>query len=120
MRELVENALDACEAIRELPDIEITLEEFDTAGLNRLIGVTATERTDSSLYESAKTAASRKKSPVADKSAAAGGVEEGAPAQAAPQSEGGKRGKSESMYYRVTVRDNGCGMAHDLIPDMLG
>ena len=62
MRELVENALDACESIRQLPDIEITLEEFDTAALNRLIGVTATERLDAALYERAKTV-SRKKAP---------------------------------------------------------
>lgn len=62
VRELVENALDACESIRQLPDIEITLEEFDTAALNRLIGVAATERLDAALYERVKTA-SRKKAP---------------------------------------------------------
>ena len=60
MRELVENALDACESIRELPDIEITLQEFDTEGLNALIGVVAHERLDSSLYESAKAATGKK------------------------------------------------------------
>ena len=60
VRELVENALDACESIRELPDIEITLQEFDTEGLNALIGVVAHERLDSSLYESAKAATGKK------------------------------------------------------------
>ena len=24
------------------------------------------------------------------------------------------------MYYRITVRDNGCGMKHEQIPDFLG
>ncbi len=51
MRELVENSLDACESIRALPDIEIALEEMDTAGLNRLMGVVTHERIDESLFE---------------------------------------------------------------------
>ena len=34
---------------------------------------------------------------------------------------GKKRGgKSEDQYYIVTVKDNGCGMAFDAIPNMLG
>jgi hypothetical protein len=28
--------------------------------------------------------------------------------------------KREDMFYRVTVKDNGCGMSHDDIPNMLG
>ena len=32
---------------------------------------------------------------------------------------GGKR-KGDRSYYRVRCQDNGCGMAHDRIPDMLG
>ena len=51
VRELVENSLDACESIRALPDIEIALEEMDTAGLNRLMGVVTHERIDESLFE---------------------------------------------------------------------
>lgn len=28
--------------------------------------------------------------------------------------------KGDRNYYRVRCQDNGCGMAHDRIPDMLG
>ena len=31
-----------------------------------------------------------------------------------------KARKKERTFYRVTVRDNGCGMPHDDIPQMLG
>jgi DNA topoisomerase-6 subunit B len=31
-----------------------------------------------------------------------------------------KTGKDEVRYYRLTCRDNGCGMPHDKVPDMLG
>lgn len=35
---------------------------------------------------------------------------------------GGKSsvGKDEQMYYRITCKDNGCGMPHERIPDFLG
>eukprot|EP00951_Prasinocladus_malaysianus_P013492 scaffold102095_cov40-Prasinocladus_malaysianus.AAC.1 len=29
-------------------------------------------------------------------------------------------GRKGSLYYKITVRDNGMGMPHDKIPDMLG
>ena len=35
------------------------------------------------------------------------------------QSKGG-RSKTEALYYRITVRDNGCGMKHEQIPNFLG
>jgi DNA topoisomerase VI subunit B len=28
--------------------------------------------------------------------------------------------KKNAVYYRVTVKDNGCGMEHDDIPNMFG
>ena len=33
---------------------------------------------------------------------------------------GKKKGAGARSYYRVTCQDNGCGMPHDRIPDMLG
>eukprot|EP00123_Amoebidium_parasiticum_P020221 comp45461_c0_seq1/m.47536 comp45461_c0_seq1/g.47536 ORF comp45461_c0_seq1/g.47536 comp45461_c0_seq1/m.47536 type:complete len:663 (-) comp45461_c0_seq1:37-2025(-) len=30
------------------------------------------------------------------------------------------KGKTKNAYYRVSVKDNGCGMAHDDIPNMFG
>jgi hypothetical protein len=40
-------------------------------------------------------------------------------AAAAAAGSGSLRGKDDS-YYRITCRDNGCGMPHDKVPDMLG
>ncbi|EOD08674.1 type II DNA topoisomerase VI subunit B, partial [Emiliania huxleyi CCMP1516] len=113
VRELVENALDACESIRELPDIEITLQEFDTEGLNALIGVVAHERLDSSLYESAK-AATGKKARVA---ATRNPCRRSASPHRANKGTPPRHLLGESLYYRVTVRDNGCGMRHEQAED---
>jgi len=122
VRELVENALDACESIRQLPDVDITLEELDTAGLNEIIGVTTHERQDKDLYEDKlepKKKGGRKKKidekkPEEEAAIVADG-EDPTVEEATTKSK-----KNERLFYRVVVRDNGCGMKHENIPDMLG
>ena len=106
IRELVENSLDACEAAGVLPDIEVTLHEIDKPALDKLVGVTTHERLDTTLFEKASKEA-KKRSGGGGSSAADG------------DGDGGK-GKQETLYYKVMVRDNGCGMPHNTIPDSLG
>ncbi|KAL9187886.1 hypothetical protein ACHAXT_006264 [Thalassiosira profunda] len=104
LRELIENSLDACESVNVLPDISVTIEEMTQAQFNRMRGV--------------PTGASPGKKKR----------EEGAAAGAAAGEDGpkdGKKGKGKKprnseAYFLVTVRDNGCGMAHEAIPDLLG
>ena len=105
-RELVENSLDACEAAGVLPDIEVTLHEIDKPALDKLVGITTHERLDTTLFEKASKEA-KKRSGGGGSSAADG------------DGDGGK-GKQETLYYKVMVRDNGCGMPHETIPDSLG
>ena len=106
IRELVENSLDACEAAGVLPDIEVTLHEIDKPALDKLVGITTHERLDTTLFEKASKEA-KKRSGGGCSSAADG------------DGDGGK-GKQETLYYKVMVRDNGCGMPHNTIPDSLG
>ena len=106
IRELVENSLDACEAAGVLPDIEVTLHEIDKPALDKLVGITTHERLDTTLFEKASKEA-KKRSGGGGSSAADG------------DGDGGK-GKQETLYYKVMVRDNGCGMPHNTIPDSLG
>ena len=105
IRELVENSLDACEAAGVLPDIEVTLHEIDKVALDKLVGITTHERLDTTLFEKA--------SKEAKKRSGGGG------SSADAEGDGGK-GKQETLYYKVMVRDNGCGMPHETIPDSLG
>jgi hypothetical protein len=55
MRELVENSLDATEAVRALPDIEITIEEISQERLNAIRGVANVARRDAELYHDFET-----------------------------------------------------------------
>ena len=110
IRELVENSLDACESISVNPDIDITVQEMDGAELNRVLGVVTHERLDAALFDGgskggkakAAKAAAAKAAPVAD-----GGDDDADEPSAKKQPSKGKSG--EAMYYRVIVRDNGCG-----------
>ena len=114
IRELVENSLDACETVETLPDIEIALQELSSEDLNKHLGVVTHERLDQSLFERAREGGGKKKSasgPV-DVSTTAE-IGDGAAKPAA-------RKTADTLFYRVTVRDNGCGMKHEQIPQFLG
>lgn len=119
IRELVENSLDACESISVLPDIEITVQELDGAELNSVLGVVTHERLDSSLFTTGakgKKAAAAASQPDTNVAGEADGDE-----AAAKKGRGKATGKNaEAMYYRVMVRDNGCGLRHEQIPEALG
>ena len=121
VRELVENSLDACESINVLPEIDITIEEMDRAALNKLIGVKSHARLDDSLFASdapkkGKKAAAAASSAVAD----AGDDDDAGDGAAGKGGGGGGKAAKGDMFYRVVVKDNGCGMKHENIPNMLG
>ena len=114
IRELVENALDACESINELPSISLSIEEFTQAEFNVLHGVNGSGSgvgVDTELFQkknSRKSSiggkADTKEDPKSDKKA----------------SKKVSNKASQEGYFRIKVRDNGCGMRHDDIPNLLG
>eukprot|EP00613_Pedinella_sp_CCMP2098_P052306 CAMPEP_0171895878 /NCGR_PEP_ID=MMETSP0992-20121227/47277_1 /TAXON_ID=483369 /ORGANISM="non described non described, Strain CCMP2098" /LENGTH=749 /DNA_ID=CAMNT_0012523849 /DNA_START=66 /DNA_END=2312 /DNA_ORIENTATION=+ len=129
IRELVENSLDAAESIQVLPDIELEITEMTEAQFNKKRGLAgrAGGRLDTGLFENP---AGAKKGKGGKKKAAAtddadeedNGAED--PAEAGAGKGGGKGSKADArtkvMYYTVACRDNGCGLPHKDIPDMLG
>ncbi|KAL6764853.1 topoisomerase VI B subunit, transducer-domain-containing protein [Haematococcus lacustris] len=131
VRELVENALDSVESISQLPVIEITIEEVSKARLNRIRGVDHQDRLDEALYQDYETEEQRKKREakgvkdvekltkmLSKKRDAAGNL---AVAEKKREIEAGKGKVGRGiLFYRVTVKDNGAGMPHKEIPDMLG
>ena len=52
IRELVENALDACESIQILPEIEVSITEMNEMEFNKMRGIHKIARTDHQLYAS--------------------------------------------------------------------
>lgn len=121
VRELVENALDSAESISELPVIELTIEEIGKSKFNSMIGLADHERVDAELYDDFETEKAREK-----RLAKEARLQEIQAKNVAL----GKKGKTaavakpiksrEASYYRVVCKDNGRGMPHDDIPNMLG
>eukprot|EP00752_Nemacystus_decipiens_P009889 g8822.t1 len=135
IRELVENSLDAAESIGALPEISLTIEEFTEAEFNEHRGMDNRDIVDAGLFQSSggkkstvKTSKAAPKPPAATPDGASADVSnpaedpEGSSAAAAAADIKGKKGRSkgDSLYYRVKCKDNGVGMPHDKIPDMLG
>ncbi|XP_062199629.1 DNA topoisomerase 6 subunit B isoform X2 [Phragmites australis] len=121
MRELVENALDSAESISELPDIEITIEEITKSKFNTMIGLVDRERVDEALYDDFESAKAREKRLAKEarfQETQAKNASLGKKVKDAPAFRG--KGRGEAAFFKVTCKDNGRGMPHDDIPNMLG
>lgn len=132
IREFIENSLDACEAIGVSPLIECRIEKLTQTEFEAMRGVHAHERVDQGLYApeggGAGAAAGKKggkKRKIAEQgldssqgAAAAGSADAAAAASSAAAASADS--KSHPLYFRVSCRDNGCGIRHDLIPRSFG
>jgi DNA topoisomerase-6 subunit B len=103
IRELMENSLDACESIGQLPTISVAIEELTLKEFNQLRGISHTTK-DTELFASKK------------KEKPAPGTSSTDPASAKKP----RKKASQEAYFKIQVRDNGCGMKHEAIPDLLG
>ena len=114
LREFIENALDAAEAIGTLPEIDIAVEEVSVSQYENLIGLKAHVRLDDELYADFESDKAKAKRLAQEAKAAA--------KAAATSKRGGGGGKREQTkcFYKITVKDNGKGMQHEDIPNMLG
>jgi DNA topoisomerase VI subunit B len=134
IRELVENGLDACEAVHQLPTIsvdvrEYTLSEFNKLGVQdvRLNKNLATQtlspdrkihhHVDSSLFQKKGRKSAENNSNEDDQNDEEGG--EGSKKKTGNRNANAASSKA-AQFFLITVYDNGCGMAHDAIPDMFG
>ncbi|CAM9108711.1 unnamed protein product, partial [Ectocarpus fasciculatus] len=138
IRELVENSLDASESIGALPHISLTIEEFTEAEFNEHRGMDNRDVVDAGLFKASggkkstsKAAKALPKPAVVAQEGSADDPQEPSAAAGAtatildpkdPKEPKDKKGRSkgDSLYYRVKCKDNGVGMPHDKIPDMLG
>jgi len=117
LREFIENGLDAAETIGTLPKIDVCVEKLTNDEFAALRGITNRKRKDLDLYRTDSAPVKRNKSIelVSTSDSQLG-------AEAPPESTSSSATTSSSYqgYYRITCRDNGVGMPHDRIPQMLG
>ena len=94
VRELVENGLDSAEGMLQLPEISIEIEEISKSQFNRSLGI----------------------------GSPGGGIKDEQADDPDAPVDGKKKPKkaAEAVYYRLSVKDNGCGMPHKDIPNMMG
>lgn len=117
VRELVENALDSCEGIGEPPNVAINISEVSSSQLNDLRGVANTQRIDEDLYRDSKSTSKGNAGEIDEQGQS--NMETAATAKPAPKHVVAAA-KGTAAYYRVSVEDNGSGMPHREVPDMLG
>jgi hypothetical protein len=107
-----------------------TSEEVPVSALNRMRGVAHHERIDEALYGDYESEDAKKRrlakeareqqriEKIAEKKGEAAAAAERKAVDARRAKEAAGRGGA--LFYRVTVRDNGSGMPHADIPNMLG
>ena len=125
LRELVENALDAAEAVKELPDVHLSIEELTEQEFNDWRGVGKSKGkedvalfTEKGVRKGGSEAAAAPATPGRGDAAGAGAKGAAKGGKKEPRKKG--RSRNDVLYYIVRCRDNGIGMAHEDIPNMLG
>ena len=142
LRELIENSLDASESIGVSPEIDVTVEELSQDCVDAERGVVAGDRVDLALFEDKN---GKKKKPAGKKKRKKkkkgdddddddddeeeeeeeeeeedGDDEKGDAAGSGANRRHARSEKSKASYYKVTCRDNGCGIKAEVLPDALG
>ena len=124
LRELIENSLDACESVNVLPDICVAIEEMTQSQFNEMRGVPGNSPVKKSK---GKKKTNNNDDDVDDDDDDDDDNQDDTNDNANDEKKATPKGKETKKtraggdaYFLVTVRDNGCGMAHDAIPELLG
>ncbi|KAJ3698325.1 hypothetical protein LUZ61_002030 [Rhynchospora tenuis] len=122
VREFVENSLDSAESISELPSVEVTIEEINKSKFNTMIGLVDRERVDRELYDDFESEKAREKRLAKEAKVQETQVKNVALGKKVRESAtvNKTKGRGETAYFKVICKDNGKGMPHDDIPNMLG
>lgn len=118
VRELVENGLDAAEAMGKLPAISVEITRISKDAFRKMVGADARSRIDQSIYKDVESDKERKARETKEareaKKRAKNTQSQEVPSQPTVKRAGGVE------TFQITVRDNGTGMPHDDVPNMLG
>jgi DNA topoisomerase-6 subunit B len=128
LREFIENSLDACESVNVLPSISVKVEEMTQGEFNVVRGLVSpskmaqgVERKDVALFSKKGGRKSLDALPTEEDDKESGKKDVKESGKKDDKASGKKKRKRETeSYFRIAVRDNGCGMSHDAIPNLLG
>jgi DNA topoisomerase VI subunit B len=134
IRELVENGLDACEAVHQLPEIAVDIKEYTQAEFNKLTTNDLRLSTNPAAVVKALSPDHRKhqqvdpelfqkkgrKSVNKEEDDVVEDEEAGDDSKKKKAKKAKEQANKPNQYFLITVTDNGCGMAHDAIPDLFG
>jgi DNA topoisomerase VI subunit B len=136
IRELMENSLDACESIGVLPNISVTIEELTQDEFNQRRGISSSQTAisnakDVDLFQksSTKRKSAGSTAVINNKDGPKGGDNEDGEDDNKDGEDNGAVGAtskkarkkaSQQAYFAIKVRDNGCGMGHNDVPELLG
>mmetsp|Transcript_57471 Transcript_57471/g.140265 ORF Transcript_57471/g.140265 Transcript_57471/m.140265 type:complete len:747 (+) Transcript_57471:95-2335(+) len=120
IRELIENSLDACESIGELPTISVSIEELNEKEFNDVRGISSHKALDADLFANSNSSNSKNNTKTKGRKSSTGSATArvGKDGKASTNAAGGSR--KQEGYFIIKVKDNGCGMNHSKIPDLLG
>lgn len=122
IRELVENSLDACESVGVLPSISVQIEEMNQQEFNVVRGLSSPSKKNGEITRRDVGLFMRKGQKESSPTALSfdAGMHSDTKEENPSAKKKVKRRRDTEAYFRVIVRDNGCGMMHDAIPDLLG
>lgn len=124
IRELVENSLDACESVGILPSISVKVNELTQDEFNTVRGLTSPSKAannrpkDPALFVKSGKKGRKSIDSIPDSTGSIAPASNGG--KETTQNKKRKNKRETESYFRVIVRDNGCGMEHEAIPNLLG
>ena len=111
VREFVENSLDAAETMGRLPSVHVIVEEIGRVGLDEIRGIEPRKK------KKAKTEAV---AAAADAASSSSSSSSNKPIKSKKKTKKKVNNRSEISVFKISCKDNGMGMPHNEVPDMLG
>ena len=109
VREFVENSLDAAETMGRLPSVHVIVEEIGRVGLDEIRGIEPRKKKKAKTEAVAAATSSSSSSSSSNK-----------PMKSKKKPKKKVNNRSEISVFKISCKDNGMGMPHNEVPDMLG
>jgi len=119
VREFVENSLDAAETMGRLPSVHVIVEEIGRVGLDEIRGIEPRKKKKAKT-EAVAAAAAAGAAADASSSSSSSSSSSNKPIKSKKKTKKKVNNRSEISVFKISCKDNGMGMPHNEVPDMLG
>jgi DNA topoisomerase-6 subunit B len=121
VREFVENSLDAAETMGRLPSVHVIVEEIGRVGLDEIRGIEPRKKKKAKTEAvAAAAAAGAAADAAASSSSSSSSSSSNKPIKSKKKTKKKVNNRSEISVFKISCKDNGMGMPHNEVPDMLG